>query len=86
MGETAPFTVFLSFQVEPNARKIEEHRKKYQRMHKEREIKMAERERQKQAEARVNIVFAIFYSFVKHKMLAKYHNFTREEAWTTYRI
>ncbi|XP_050376395.1 TPR repeat-containing thioredoxin TDX isoform X1 [Argentina anserina] len=38
--------------VEPNARKIEEHRKKYQRLYKEREMKMAERERQRQAEAR----------------------------------
>ncbi|KAK9925727.1 hypothetical protein M0R45_022995 [Rubus argutus] len=38
--------------VEPNARKIEEHRKRYQRLHKEREMKKAEREKQRQAEAR----------------------------------
>ncbi|KAH0976059.1 hypothetical protein GBA52_017958 [Prunus armeniaca] len=41
--------------VEPNVRKIEEHRRKYERLHKEREIKSAERERKRQAEARVSI-------------------------------
>lgn len=61
-------TVFLLFQVEPNARKIEEHRKKYQRLHKERELKRAEHERQRQAEARVSIVYAIFSSVQKHKI------------------
>ncbi|GLU18365.1 hypothetical protein SLE2022_346710 [Rubroshorea leprosula] len=34
--------------VEPNARKIEEHCRKYERLQKEREIKRAERERQRQ--------------------------------------
>ncbi|ONI09381.1 hypothetical protein PRUPE_5G235200 [Prunus persica] len=38
--------------VGPNVRRIEEHRRKYERLHKEREIKSAERERKRQAEAR----------------------------------
>lgn len=38
--------------VEPNARRIQEHRRKYERLHKEMELKYFERERQrKQAEA-----------------------------------
>ncbi|KDP44293.1 hypothetical protein JCGZ_22922 [Jatropha curcas] len=36
--------------VEPNAHKIQEHRRKYERLRKERELKKAEWERQKQAE------------------------------------
>jgi len=40
--------------VEPNAHKIEEHRRKYERLHKEREEKRKERERQRRrAEAQV---------------------------------
>lgn len=40
--------------MEPNAHKIEEHRRKYERLHKEREEKKAERERQRRrAEAQV---------------------------------
>lgn len=58
-------TVLLLFQVEPNARKIEEHRKRYQRLHKEREMKKAERERQRQAEARVIRVYVILSSVKK---------------------
>ncbi|PON60713.1 DnaJ-like [Trema orientale] len=37
--------------VEPNARKIEEHRRKYERLRKAREARKAERERQRQSEA-----------------------------------
>jgi suppressor of tumorigenicity protein 13 len=55
----------LLFQVEPNARKIEEHRKRYQRLYKEREMKKAERERQRQAEARVIRVYVILSSVKK---------------------
>jgi len=41
--------------VEPNAHKIEEHRRKYERLHKEREDKKKERERQRRrAEAQVH--------------------------------
>ena len=42
-------------QVEPNAHKIEEHRRKYDRLRKEREDRKAERERQRRkAEAQVD--------------------------------
>ncbi|CAH2053434.1 unnamed protein product [Thlaspi arvense] len=37
--------------VEPNAKKIEEHRKKYQRLRKEKELQIAERKRREQQEA-----------------------------------
>ncbi|XP_010468253.1 PREDICTED: TPR repeat-containing thioredoxin TDX-like [Camelina sativa] len=37
--------------VEPNAKRIEEHRRKYQRLRKEKELQRAERERQQQQEA-----------------------------------
>ncbi|KAJ6411202.1 hypothetical protein OIU84_007876 [Salix udensis] len=37
--------------VEPNAHKIEEHRRKYERLQKERELKKAENERKQRAEA-----------------------------------
>ncbi|XP_050216717.1 TPR repeat-containing thioredoxin TDX [Mercurialis annua] len=37
--------------VEPNAHKLEEHRRKYERMRKERELTKAERERQRRAKA-----------------------------------
>lgn len=51
-------------QVEPNAHKIEEHRRKYERMRKDRELKRAERERQKRQAARVsdsvNLAFTLF--------------------------
>lgn len=41
--------------MEPNAHKIEEHRRKYERLHKEREEKRKERERQRRrAEAQVS--------------------------------
>lgn len=44
----------MKFQVEPNAHRIEEHRRKYERLHKEREMRKAQRERQRrQAEAEV---------------------------------
>ncbi|WCJ42105.1 tetraticopeptide domain-containing thioredoxin [Euphorbia peplus] len=39
--------------VEPNAHKIQEHRRKYVRLRKEKELKRAEREKQRQAESRV---------------------------------
>jgi suppressor of tumorigenicity protein 13 len=42
-------------QVEPNAHKIMEHRRKYERLRKEREEKRAERDRlRRRAEAQVN--------------------------------
>lgn len=41
-------------QVEPNAHKLEEHRRKYERLRKERDDKKIERERQRRrAEAQV---------------------------------
>lgn len=41
-------------QVEPNAHKIEEHRRKYERLRKERELRKIQRERQRRhAEAKV---------------------------------
>lgn len=52
----------LITQVEPNARKILEHRRKYERLWKEKELKDVERERQRrQAEAvsRVNHVILL---------------------------
>jgi len=49
--------VQLNPQVEPNARKIEEHRRKYERLRKERELKKAELERKQQAEAQVSVFF-----------------------------
>lgn len=43
-------------QVEPNAHRIEEHRRKYDRLRKEREDRKAENERQRRkAEAQVNV-------------------------------
>jgi len=52
--------VQLNPQVEPNARKIEEHRRKYERLRKERELKKAELERKQQAEAQVSVFFFYF--------------------------
>jgi len=44
-------------QVEPNAHRIEEHRRKYERLHKEREDRKAERERQRRrAKAQVTMI------------------------------
>lgn len=40
-------------QVEPNAKRIEEHRRKYQHLRKEKELQRAERERRQQQEAQV---------------------------------
>jgi hypothetical protein len=54
--------VQLNPQVEPNARKIEEHRRKYERLRKERELKKAELERKQQAEAQVSVFF--FFTLV----------------------
>lgn len=52
MLETSNSYVYV--QVEPNAHKIEEHRRKYDRLRKEREEKKLERERQRRkAEAQV---------------------------------
>ena len=46
----------LKLQVEPNAQKIEEHRRKYDRLRKERELrKMQRQRRRRRAEAQVNI-------------------------------
>lgn len=46
--------------VEPNARKIEEHHRKYERLRKERELKKAERERKgRQAEADRDVLSAL---------------------------
>jgi hypothetical protein len=52
--------VQLNPQVEPNTRKIEEHRRKYERLRKERELKKAELERKQQAEAQVSVFFFFF--------------------------
>ena len=44
-------------QVEPNAHKIEEHRRKYERLRKERELKRSEHQRlQQKAEAQVSVL------------------------------
>jgi hypothetical protein len=55
--------VQLNPQVEPNTRKIEEHRRKYERLRKERELKKAELERKQQAEAQVSVFFFFFFKF-----------------------
>ncbi|CAN7048139.1 unnamed protein product, partial [Brassica oleracea var. botrytis] len=44
--------------VEPNAKRIEEHRRKYQRLRKEKELQGAERERREQQEAQPNFCFS----------------------------
>ena len=46
-------------QVEPNAHKIEEHRRKYERLQKERELKKAENERKQRAEAQVSVFYLL---------------------------
>lgn len=58
----------MVFQVEPNARRIQEHRRKYERLHKEMELKYFEHERQrKQAEAvsRVNTILLLLFCINK---------------------
>lgn len=50
----------MDLQVEPNARKIEEHRRKYQRLRKEKEQKKAERGRQRQRTAEVRWQYILF--------------------------
>ena len=48
-------------QVEPNAHRLEEHRRKYERLRKEREEKKIAHERQRRrAEAQVTIFYALF--------------------------
>lgn len=60
----------MASQVEPNAHKIEEHRRKYDRLRKEREDRKIERERQRRrAEAQViPLIFflhpMLIYSFL----------------------
>jgi len=47
-------------QVEPNAHRIEEHRRKYEKLHKERGDRKAERERQRRrAKAQVTMIMII---------------------------
>ena len=61
--------VQLNPQVEPNAHKIEEHHRKYERLRKERELKKAEHERKQQAEAQVSVFvfyFALFCCILKY--------------------
>lgn len=56
------FILICGIQVEPNAHKIEEHRRKYDRLRKEREDRKAERDRQRRrAEAQVNEDFYILH-------------------------
>lgn len=67
--------MYLNLQVEPNAQKIEEHRRKYERLRRERELKKIERDRQqKRAAAQVIIktyhevssiikMFSLFFIF-----------------------
>lgn len=53
-------TLIPILQVEPNVLKIEEHRKKYERLRKERDIKKAEMEKQrKHAEEVINFPKAV---------------------------
>lgn len=43
-------------QVEPNVKKIEEHRRKYERLRKEKELKKVEQDRQRRQAAQVLIL------------------------------
>lgn len=53
-------------QVEPNAHRIEEHRRKYERLHKEREERKNERERQRRrAEAQVTFLCLVLYKMIQ---------------------
>ena len=61
----------LFAQIEPNVNKIREHRRKYERLRKERKQKATERERQKtqagtKARVIVTIVYKIWFSNVVH--------------------
>ena len=49
----------IKSQVEPNVRKIEEHRIKYERLQKERELTKAERERKQEAEPQVSLFVSL---------------------------
>lgn len=54
----------MVFQVEPNARRIQEHRRKYERLRKERELKNFERERQRKqavAVSRANTIILLLF-------------------------
>lgn len=51
--------IHLNPQVEPNAHKIEEHRRKYERLRKERALMKVERERQQRTEAQVSSISVI---------------------------
>lgn len=51
--------MYLNLQVEPNAQKIEEHRRKYERLRRERELKKIERDRQQKRAAAQVIIKAI---------------------------
>jgi suppressor of tumorigenicity protein 13 len=50
------FLTLFTAQVEPNAHKIEEHRKKYERLRKQKEQKRVQPKKQPQNEAQVSIV------------------------------
>lgn len=58
--------VIISFsrQVEPNARKIEEHRRKYERLRKQKGQKKSQPKKQQQAEAQVSIVYSFFHQTI----------------------
>ena len=63
-------------QVEPNAHKIEEHRRKYDRLRKEREDRKAERERQRRkAEAQVNSHHPLTYMLTLMLLLLYYFTY-----------
>ena len=58
-------SIIFGNQVEPNAHRIEEHRRKYDRLRKEREERRDQRERQRRrAEAQV-ATFIIFFALIK---------------------
>ncbi|CAN6885957.1 unnamed protein product [Brassica oleracea] len=64
--------------VEPNAKRIEEHRRKYQRLRKEKELQRAERERREQQEAQPKFCF----SFNDTGQVIRIHSTSELEAKT----
>ncbi|CAN7106674.1 unnamed protein product, partial [Brassica rapa subsp. narinosa] len=83
--------------VEPNAKRIEEHRRKYQRLRKEKELQRAERERREQQEAQrasfkdvvkpnvnlqVKMIICFCFSFIDTGQVISIHSTSELEAKT----
>lgn len=65
--------MYLNLQVEPNAQKIEEHRRKYERLRRERELKKIERDRQ-QKRAAAQVIIKTYHEVSSIiKMLSIFH-------------